>query len=248
MARIALITGGSRGIGAACARKAAATGCDVALSYLDNAQLAEDVAAEIRASGQRALAVQADMAVEADIARLFETVDRELGVLDVLVNNTGITGGFARVADVTGDTVRRVIDTNVTGTILCCREAVRRMSTRGGGHGGVIVNLSSGAAFTGSPDEYVYYAASKGAVNSLTVGLAREVAGDGIRVNAVAPGTTATDIHADAGRPDRLAQVASALAIGRVATPEEVAEAVVWLMSDAASYVSGAVLPVMGGA
>ena len=208
MARIALITGGSRGIGAACARKAAAMGCDVALSYLANAQLAEDVAAEIRAVGRRAVAVQADMAVEADIARLFDTVDRELGVLDVLVNNTGITGGFARVADVTGDTVRRVIDTNVTGTILCCREAVRRMSTRSGGHGGVIVNLSSVAAFTGSPGEYVYYAASKGAVNSLTVGLAREVAGDGIRVNAVAPGTTATDIHADAGRPDRPARVA----------------------------------------
>ena len=248
MAGIAVITGASRGIGAACARKAAAAGWDVALSYLANADLAEEVADAVRAEGRRALAVQADMAVEADILRLFETVDRELGTLGALVNNTGITGGFARVAEVSGDTVRRVMDTNVTGTILCCREAVQRLSTQHGGSGGVVVNLSSGAAFTGSPDEYVYYAASKGAVNALTVGLAREVAGEGIRVNAVAPGTTATDIHADAGRPDRPARVASSLAIGRVATPDEVAEAVVWLMSDSASYVSGAVLPVMGGA
>jgi NAD(P)-dependent dehydrogenase (short-subunit alcohol dehydrogenase family) len=247
MSGIAVVTGGSRGIGASCVRKLAARGYDVAFSYLTNADLSESLADEIRAGGRRALALQVDLASEDDILRLFATVDAELGALNVLVNNTGITGGFAPISEVAGDTVRRVIATNVTGTILCCREAVNRMSMENGGAGGVIVNLSSCAAFTGSPGEYVYYAASKGAVNSLTVGLAREVAGAGIRVNAVAPGTTATDIHADGGRPDRPAQIAATMAIGRIATPDEVAEAVVWLTSDAASYVSGAVLPVMGG-
>ena len=248
MTKAAIVTGGSRGIGAACVRLLAAQGYDVAFTYLSKADLADQVAEGVRAGGRRALAVQADMAEETDILRLFETVDREFGALDALVNNTGITGGFARIAEVETATVRRVMETNVTGMLVCCREAVTRMSTASGGRGGAIVNLSSGAAFTGSPGEYVYYAASKGAVNTLTVGLAREVAGEGVRVNAVAPGTTETDIHADGGRPGRPAQVAQMLAIGRIATAEEVAETVVWLLSDKASYVSGAVVPVMGGA
>ncbi len=177
---------------------------------------------------------------------MFAAVDDRWGRLDLLVNNAGITGGFSRLADVTGETVRRVVDTNLTGTILCCREAVRRMSTGHGGAGGVIVNVSSGIAYTGSPKEYISYAATNGGINSLTVGLGREVIGEGVRVAAVAPGTTDTDIHAEGGQPDRPAIKAAMHPMGRVATAEEIAEAVVWLASDAASYVNAAVLPVTG--
>jgi len=246
MADIALVTGGSRGIGAACAVLLAQRGYDVAFSYLRRADKADEVADKIRALGRKALAVQADIAVEADILRLFATVDKEWGCLDLLVNNVGITGGFSRLADVSGETVRRVVDTNLTGTILCCREGVRRMSTKHGGPGGVIINVSSGTAYTGSPDEYISYAATNGGINTLTVGLGREVIGEGVRVAAVAPGTTDTDIHAEGGQPDRPAIKAAMHPMGRVAAAEEVAEAVVWLASDAASYVNAAVLPVTG--
>jgi len=248
MSKIAIITGGSRGIGATCARLLATQGYDIALTYLSNADKAEAVAQDVRAAGQRAVTLQADMAVEADILRMFETVDRELGPVTAMINNAGITGGFARIEDVESDVVRRVMDANVTGSILCCREAVKRMSTTHGGAGGVIVNLSSLAAFTGSPNDYVYYAASKAAVNVLTVGLAKEVAGDGIRVNAVAPGAADTDIHADGGQPDRPARLAKILPMKRIATPEEVAATVAFLLSDGASYISGAVVPVTGAA
>lgn len=246
MADIAVVTGGSRGIGAACAVLLARRGYDVALTYLRRTDKADEVTAEIRALGRKALPVQADIAVEDDILRLFATVDEKLGTPAVLVNNVGITGGFSRLDEVSGDTVRRVVDTNLTGTILCCREAVRRMSTRHGGSGGVIVNVSSGTAYTGSPDEYISYAATNGGINTLTVGLGREVVGEGVRVAAVAPGTTDTDIHAEGGRPERPAIRAASHPMGRVATPEEIAEAVVWLASDAASYVNAAVLPVTG--
>ena len=246
MAKVALVTGGSRGIGAACAAMLAARGYDVAFTYLRRADKADDVADKIRALGRKALVVQADIAAEADILRLFATVDDRWGGLDLLVNNVGVTGGFSRLADVTGETVRRVVETNLTGTILCCREAVRRMSTAHGGAGGVIINVSSGTAYTGSPNEYIAYAATNGGVNTLTVGLGREVVGEGVRVAAVAPGTTDTDIHAEGGQPDRPAIKAAMHPMGRVATAEEVAEAVVWLASDAASYVNATVLPVTG--
>ena len=246
MAKIALVTGGSRGIGAACAVLLARRGYDVAFSYLRRADKAEEVADAIRSLDRKALTVQADIAVETDILRMFAAVDDRWGRLDLLVNNAGITGGFSRLADVTGETVRHVVDTNLTGTILCCREAVRRMSTGHGGAGGVIVNVSSGTAYTGSPNEYISYAATNGGINSLTVGLGREVIGEGVRVAAVAPGTTDTDIHAEGGQPDRPAIKAAMHPMGRVATAEEIAEAVVWLASDAASYVNAAVLPVTG--
>jgi NAD(P)-dependent dehydrogenase (short-subunit alcohol dehydrogenase family) len=246
MADIALVTGGSRGIGAACAVLLAERGYDVAFSYLRRTDKAEEVADKIRGLGRKALMVRADIAVEADILRLFATVDDQWGPLGLLVNNVGITGGFSRLADVTSETVRRVVDTNLTGTILCCREAVRRMSTAYGGAGGVIINVSSGTAYTGSPSEYISYAATNGGINTLTVGLGREVIGEGVRVAAVAPGTTDTDIHAEGGQPDRPAIKAAVHPMGRVATAEEIAEAVVWLASDAASYVNAAVLPVTG--
>ena len=246
MAKTALVTGGSRGIGAACAVLLAARGYDVAITYLRRDDKADEVAEKIRALGRRALVAQADIAIEADILRLFATVDEQWGRLDLLVNNAGVTGGFSRLADVSSETVRRVVDTNLTGTILCCREAVQRMSTAHGGPGGVIVNVSSGTAYTGSPNEYISYAATNGGINTLTVGLGREVIGEGVRVTAVAPGTTDTDIHAEGGQPDRPAVKAAMHPMGRVATAEEVAEAVVWLASDAASYVNAAVLPVTG--
>lgn len=242
-----LVTGGGRGIGAAIARLAAARGFAVAVNYRHDTNAAEAVVAAIRASGGQAVAIQADVAREPEVLRLFAAAEEALGPIGALVNNAGITGGFARVEEVAAATVEAVLAANVAGPILCAREAVRRMSTRRGGGGGAIVNISSLAARTGGSGEWVHYAASKGAIDSFTIGLAREVAAEGIRVNAVAPGLISTDIHAAAGAPDRPARLAPAIPMRRPGTPEEVAEAVLWLLSPASSYVTGTILEVGGG-
>jgi NAD(P)-dependent dehydrogenase (short-subunit alcohol dehydrogenase family) len=240
---IVIITGGSRGIGAAVARMAASRGYDVVINYHSRADAAEAVAADVRGAKRRALAVQGDMASEADIMRLFATVDRELGPADALVNNAGIVSAYGRVDALDGAALALGLAVNVAGYFLCAREAVRRMSTRHGGRGGAIVNVSSRAATVGMPNEYVHYAASKGAVDSMTRGLALEVAAEGIRVNAVSPGLIDTDIQP----PGRVARVSPTVPIGRAGRPEEVAEAILWLLSPAASYVTGANLAVTGG-
>lgn len=246
-APIALITAGSRGIGATTARMLAEVGFDVAFSYLSNDQAAEEVVETVEKTGQRGLAVKADNADEAGILRLFETVDQELGTLSALVNNAGVTGGFSRVDSVTVETLHLVSGVNFIGPMLCCREAVRRMSTAHGGSGGAIVNVSSTAATRGSAGEWVHYAATKGAVNTMTIGLAAEVAGEGIRVNAVSPGLTATELHAESGEPGRIDRLSPVIPLGRAGTPEEMAAAIRWLLSEEASFTTGAILPVSGG-
>ena len=246
-APIALVTAASRGIGATTARMLAEAGYDVAISYLSNRTAAQAVVADIEDAGQRGLAVVADNAVEADIVRLFETVDKELGVLSALVNNAGVTGGFSRVDSVSEATLQLVSGVNFIGPMLCCREAVRRMSTAHGGTGGAIVNVSSTAATRGSAGEWVHYAATKGAINTMTIGLAAEVAGEGIRVNAVAPGLTATELHADSGEPGRIDRLSPVIPLGRAGRSEEMATAIRWLLSDEASFVTGSILPVSGG-
>jgi NAD(P)-dependent dehydrogenase (short-subunit alcohol dehydrogenase family) len=245
--KVLIVTGASRGIGAATARLAAGRGYDVCVNYQANRQAAEAVVGDIQAAGGRAIAVQADVASEAEVERLFDTVDRELGRLDALVNNAGLAGRFSRLDEADSETIRRVIEVNVLGLINCSRAAVRRLSPRHGGAGGAIVNLTSGAATIGSPGEYVWYAASKGAVDSFTLGLGKELAGEGIRVNGVAPGFVETEIHAASGMPDRVALQGHTVPIGRAAQPEEIAETILWLLSDQASYVTGAVLRVAGG-
>ncbi|HTP49171.1 MAG TPA: SDR family oxidoreductase [Anaeromyxobacteraceae bacterium] len=242
-----VVTGGSRGIGAAVARLAAARGYDVAVSYLSDSAAAAEVVRAASAAGARALAVAGDVSREEDVARLFETAAREIGPVRGLVNSAGITGGFARVAELSRETLERVLEVNVTGTILCAREAVRRMSTRRGGAGGAIVNVSSLAARRGGAGEWVHYAASKGAVEAFTLGLAREVAAEGIRVNAVAPGIIDTELHAAAGAPDRATRQAGTIPMQRPGAALEVAEGVLWLLSEAASYTTGAVLDIGGG-
>ncbi|HET9596590.1 MAG TPA: SDR family oxidoreductase [Anaeromyxobacteraceae bacterium] len=244
---VLVVTGGSRGIGAAVARRAAADGFDVAIGYAERRDAAEEVAREVTAAGRRAVALRADVAAEEEVVALFAAAERELGPLAALVNAAGVTGGFSRVADVGAGAVARVLTVNVGGTLLCCREAVRRLSTARGGPGGAIVNLSSAAARLGGAGEWVHYAASKGAVDALTRGLAREVAAEGIRVNAVAPGLVDTELHAAAGAPDRVYRLAATIPMQRPGTPEEIAEAVAWLLSPAASYVTGAVLDATGG-
>jgi NAD(P)-dependent dehydrogenase (short-subunit alcohol dehydrogenase family) len=247
MERVAIITGASRGIGAATAALAASRGYAVCVNYLRNAEAAHGVVEAIRRAGGRAIAVQADVAQEAGAVRLFETVDWELGTVTALVNNAGILERQMRVDAMDAGRIRRVLDTNVVGAFLCAREAVRRMSTNRGGKGGAIVNVSSGAARLGSPDEYIDYAASKGAVDSMTVGLSKEVAGEGIRVNAVRPGLVVTDIHAAGGEPGRVERMKSSVPLGRGGMPEEVANAILWLLSDEASFVTGAFIDVSGG-
>jgi NAD(P)-dependent dehydrogenase (short-subunit alcohol dehydrogenase family) len=247
MEKIILITGGSRGIGAATARLAAAEGYAVCISYLRNRPAADSVVRDIEQAGGKAIAVAADVAAEADVVRLFEAVDAQLGRVTALVNNAGILERHMRVEEMDAGRLARVLAANVIGSFLCAREAVKRMSTRHGGPGGAIVNLSSAASRLGSPNEYVDYAASKGAIDTFTIGLAKEVAAEGIRVNAVRPGVIYTDIHADGGEPGRVDRVKSAVPMLRGGQPEEVAKAILWLLSDAASYSTGAILDVTGG-
>ena len=247
MKAVAIITGAGRGIGAATAILAASRGYAVCVNYLRNETAARSVVAAITGAGGQAIAVAADVAVEADVVRLFETVDWELGPVTALVNNAGILERQMRVEAMDAERIRRVLDTNVVGSFLCAREAVRRMSTNRGGKGGAIVNVSSGAARLGSPDEYIDYAASKGAVDTMTIGLAREVASEGIRVNAVRPGLVITDIHAAGGEPGRVERMKSSVPLGRGGMPEEVANAILWLLSGEASFVTGAFIDVSGG-
>lgn len=242
-----LITGASRGIGAAVARLVASQGRPVIVNYSSNQSAAESLTADIRNAGGDATAIQADLRSEQEILRLFDTAIKTYGRIAGLVNNAGITGGFSRVESVRRDNIDDMLSVNVTGMILCCREAVNHMSTKRGGSGGAIVNISSLAARTGGAHEWVHYAASKGAVNSFTIGLAREVADEGIRVNAVAPGLIETDLHASAGRPDRLQQLAPSVPMKRAGSAGEVAAGVAWLLSDAASYTTGTILEIGGG-
>ena len=245
--KVLVVTGGSRGIGAAIARLAAQAGYAVCLSYLGKRKAADEVVAAIAGHGGTALAVQANVAVEADVVRLFAEVDASLGRVTALVNNAGILEKQSRVEDMDAARIGRIFATNVIGSFICAREAVRRMSTRHGGAGGAIVNLSSRAARLGSPGEYVDYAASKGAIDTLTVGLAKEVAAEGIRVNAVSPGIIYTDIHASGGDPDRVDRMKDGIPMKRGGTAEEVAKAVLWLLSDEASYTTGSTIDVAGG-
>ena len=246
-APVVLVTGASRGIGAATARMAAARGYDVAVNYVANAQAAAGVVGAVKALGRRAVAIKGDVGREGEIMAMFAEVDRAFGRIDALVNNAGAVGRIMRVENVPGDMVRQVMDVNVTGALLCAREAVKRMSTKHGGKGGVIVNISSGAATTGSPENYVWYAASKAALDAITLGLGLEVAREGIRVVGVAPGLIETEIHADGGIPDRAQTLGANTPIGRAGTPDEVADAIAWLMSDAAGYCTATTLRVGGG-
>lgn len=247
MSGVLVVTGGGRGIGAATARLAAARGYAVCVNYAKNRESAEGVVAEIAKSGGRAIAVQADVGVETDVARLFGTADRELGVVTALVNNAGIIERQARLADIDAARLARMFATNVTGPFLCAREAVRRMSTKQGGAGGNIVNVSSAASRIGGGGEYLDYAAAKGAIDTFTLGLAKEVAAEGIRVNAVRPGIIYTEIHASAGEPGRVDRMKSVVPLGRGGQPEEVAASIMWLLSDEASYITGTILDVAGG-
>ena len=244
---VAIVTGASRGIGAAVAKAAAAAGYDVVVNYSADSEGAEAVVNHILAQGGRARSVQADVSQPADVGRLFDAA-AGWGALTAVVNNAAITGNLiGTLVEVPAETVQRVVDVNVSGMIFMCQEAVRRLSTHNGGSGGSIINISSTATKAGSPGTWVHYAATKGAVDVLTVGLAAEVAKQGIRVNAVAPGSTNTGLHAAAGMPDRVERLNPTIPMGRGAEPEEVAAAVMWLMSDGAGYITGAVLPVSGG-
>lgn len=247
MRQVMIVTGGSRGIGACVAKQAAAKGYAVALSYLSNQQQADAVVESITANGGKAIAIQADIAVEQQIIELFQQVDASLGTVTALVNNAGILEQQMRVEAMDAARLNRIFTTNITGSFLCAREAIKRMSTRHGGNGGCIVNLSSRASKLGAANEYVDYAASKAAIDTLTLGLAREVADEGIRVNAVAPGAIYTDIHSSGGEPGRVERIKTGIPMQRGGTPEEVANAVLWLASDEASYATGTTIDVAGG-
>lgn len=247
MTRVLLITGGSRGIGAATARLAASRGYSVCINYRTNSHAAAALVADIEAGGGRATAVQADVSSETDVSRMFVTCDRQLGTMSALVNNAAILEAQTRVEKIDRARLERIFATNVFGAFACAREAVRRMSTRHGGAGGAIVNVSSVAARLGSAGEYVDYAASKGAIDTLTVGLAREVADEGIRVNGVRPGFIYTEMHASGGEPGRVERVSSSIPMRRGGSAEEVARAILWLISDEASFTTGALIDVSGG-
>jgi NAD(P)-dependent dehydrogenase (short-subunit alcohol dehydrogenase family) len=247
MSRVVLVTGGSRGIGAATARRAARGGDAVCVNYRGDRAAAERVVVDITAAGGRAIAVQADVAVEEDVIRLFDVCERSLGRITALVNNAGVLETQMRLEDMSVARWHRVFATNVFGAFLCAREAVRRMSTKHGGAGGAIVNVSSAASRLGSPNEYVDYAASKGALDSLTIGLAQEVAPDGIRVNGVRPAFIYTEMHASGGEPGRVERVKAFVPMKRGGEPEEVAAAILWLLSDEASFTTGSFIEVTGG-
>jgi len=245
--RTVIVTGASSGIGAAIARLVGTSGFPVAVNFRTNEAAAAQVVREIESAGGRAVAIRGDVSREDEILQLFETAERELGKIGGLVNNAAITGGFTRVETLLADVIAQVLAVNVAGTMLCSREAVRRMSLRNGGSGGSIVNISSVSARTGGAEDWVHYAASKGAINTFSIGLAREVAAEGIRVNVVAPGLIDTPLHAANGMPDRMSRVAPMIPMKRFGTPREVAEGVVWLLSSAASYTTGAILEIGGG-
>ncbi len=247
MEKVLLVTGGSRGIGAATCRLAAAQGWAVAVNYAANSLAADEVVREIRAAGGRALAVQAAVADEAQVLRMFDQVDAKLGRLTGLVNNAGVVDVTARVEDMSVARWKRMFDINVIGSLVCAREAARRMSTKRGGSGCSIVNLSSAAARLGAPGQYVDYAAAKGAIDAFTIGLAKEVAAEGIRVNAVRPGLIDTEIHASGGLPNRVKDLQHMVPMQRGGTADEVAQAIVWLLSDAASYTTMSLIDVSGG-
>jgi NAD(P)-dependent dehydrogenase (short-subunit alcohol dehydrogenase family) len=242
-----IVTGASRGIGAAVATLAGERGYAVAVNFATSEDEATKVVNAILAGGGRAVAIHADVSSESQIMQMFEAAEHDLGPIKALVNNAGVTGGFARVEEVSSAAIANVFAVNVSGTILCSREAVRRMSTRRGGTGGAIVNISSIAARTGAAGEWVHYAASKGAIDSFTIGLAREVATEGIRVNAVAPGLVDTGLHAANGEPGRLQRLMGTIPMGRPGMPHEVAEGVLWLLSPAASFTTGTILEIGGG-
>ena len=244
---VLLITGAGRGIGAVTAQLAAARGFDVAVNYKADTKSAAAVVAAVKMQGRAAIAIQGDMGVEKDIVRVFKAVDEQLGPLTHFVYNCGITGRSSRLEDADTAMMREVVDVNVLGALIAVQQATRRMAKKHGGAGGAMVLISSVAATLGGPNEYIWYAATKGAIESMTVGLARELAGDGIRVNAVSPGMIATEIHANAGSPDKLTKLAPMIPMGRPGKPAEVAEAILFLLSDAAAYVSGTVLRVTGG-
>lgn len=247
MHKVILITGASRGIGAATARLAAARGYALCINYRQQREAAEQLVDEITRQGGRAIAVAADVADERQVAQLFAAIDSEFGRLDVLVNNAGMLERQARLEEIDGARLLRVFGANVFGSFHCAREAIRRMSTRHGGRGGAIINLSSIAARLGAPNEYIDYAAAKGAIDAMTVGLAKEVAAEGIRVNAVRPGVIRTEIHASGGEPKRVERVAASIPLGRGGEAEEIAKAILWLASNEASYTTGALLDVAGG-
>ena len=244
MSRVTVVTGGSRGIGAGVCRRLGADGHDVVIGYVRDAGAAEKVAGEVREVGGRAVVVRVDTSVEADVERLFEVAEGELGAVTGLVNNAGVTGPLGRLVDASTADLRRVVDVNLLGVLLCSRRAAQLMAPRGGG---AIVNISSAAATLGSAGDYVHYAASKAAVDALTVGLSKELGADGIRVNAVAPGMIDTEMHAAMGDPERAQRASSTIPLGRPGRAEEVAGAVAWLLSEEASYTTGAVLRVAGG-
>ena len=243
MSKVLLVTGASRGIGAATAKLAGTRGYDVAVNYLRDAKAADEVVAAVKAAGQRAVAIQGDMAREEDIDRTFATIDKELGRLTHLVYNAGTTGGNSRVEAAEAQTIRDTMELNVVGALLCAKAAIPRISTKHGGPGGAMVLISSMGAVLGSPGEYVWYAASKGAVDSMTIGLSKELAADGIRVNAVSPGIIATDIHP----PGRIERIAPTVPMARAGSAEEVAETVLFLLSEASSYTTGTNVRVAGG-
>jgi len=247
MQKTLLITGGSRGIGAATALLAASQGYAVAVNYATHSAAADEVVRKIRAAGGRAFSVQADVAVEKDIMAMFKKIDIEFGRLDALVNNAGVVDQTSRVDAMTMARLQRMFAVNVFGSFLCAREAVKRMSTLGGGIGGAIVNVSSAAARIGSPGQYVDYAAAKGAIDTFTLGLAKEVAAEGIRVNAVRPGIIETDIHASGGLPNRARDVAPQVPMQRAGSADEVAQSIVWLLGENSAYTTGALLDIAGG-